>query len=96
MWACLKLDLPLDDLFGPLTEDAIEFALSAMMQANPELDERWAATWKANLMAKCDPEDSEEEDQDGELEEDPFVMDIEFIHGYDCRRTKALPQEMFE
>lgn len=91
LYACIHLDRPVDDLYGPLTSEAIDYALTAMMEANG-LDRSWMDQWTAVLEARMiDQEDRaffEDEDEDEETEP-------EYLLGYDCRRMFAM-EERFD
>lgn len=91
LWACLRLDLPTDDLYGPVTEASIEYALTAMMRANPDLTVHWYKTERARLL-----ETAVEDSPQCQGCCDPSRPDIEFIFGYDCKTFRALPKELFE
>jgi len=86
LFACMHLDRPVDDLYGPLTPEAIDYALRAMMEANG-LDQAWKDQWTEILEARMLDEDDRdffEEDS----EDDPW--EPEYVLGYDCRRMYAM------
>jgi hypothetical protein len=91
LFACMHLDRPVDDLYGPLTPEAIDYALTAMMEANG-LGHAWKDQWTAILEARMlDQEDREfftsesEDDYVDDRDQEP-----EYVLGYDCHRLYAM------
>lgn len=89
LYACIHLDRPVDDLYGPLTSEAIDYALTAMMEAN-NLDRAWKNHWTDILKARMLDEDDQDFFEDEQKPEEP-----EYLLGYDCRRMYAMDVRLF-
>jgi len=85
LFACLHLDRPVDDLYGPLTSEAIDYALTAMMEANG-LDRSWKDQWTTILEARMLDEDDLEFFETSEESDEDDNHEPEYLLGYDCHR----------
>jgi hypothetical protein len=89
LFACMRLDRPVDDLYGPLTPEAIDYALTAMMEANG-LGQGWKDQWTTILEARM--LDQDDQDFFTESDDEAEYQEPEYLLGYDCHRLYAMEE----